>query len=87
MQTTSNFVSLGDYHWEALFKFAAPSFVAADRPGNPPADPFSEADIATVEVSFYDFTDEREGEFYALVRLKSGTWAALQSWHDYTGWD
>lgn len=75
-----------DYDREAIFEHADPVFVRADELGNPPAQPFTLSDIDSWELESYEQNGDG-ANMYGLVRLRNGEWAALESWHDQTGWD
>lgn len=50
-------------------------------------DPFGPDAVAEVLAFAVEGYDSGEPSFYATVRLSDGRFAALEAWHDYTGWD
>lgn len=79
--------AMTDGDFEMLFNYAGPEFRSALEPDRS-VDSFTQYDFEDVEKSIiWDPSDSGEPTFYALIKLKSGEWAALEAWHDYTGWD
>lgn len=79
---------IDDYNWDAVWEHADPRFTDANALGQPESAHcvFSRDDIKTVHAAVYE--DNGDGaDMYAVVELNDGRWAALESWHDYTGWD
>lgn len=77
---------MDDYDLRAVFSDAEPEFRSVYDPSVREV-PFLLEDIEVEKSILWDPGDSGEPDFYALAKLKNGRWAALEAWHDYTGWD